>query len=177
MTDLQQLKYPIGKLVFPEIITEENIKEYINDLRKLPHELAKAIEDLNDDQLDTQYREGGWTVRQVVHHVADSHMNGYLRVKWALTENNPMIKTYEQDEWVKLKDTFNTPVSVSINLLFAVHERWVNLLSALTQEELKRKLTHPENAYERLEQLIALYAWHSKHHTAHITSLRKKMGW
>lgn len=177
MTDLQQLKYPIGKLVFPEIITEENIKEYINDLRKLPHELAKAIEGLNDDQLDTQYREGGWTVRQVVHHVADSHMNGYIRVKWTLTEDNPLIKTYNQDEWVKLNDTFNTPVSVSINLLFAVHERWVNLLSALTKEEVKRKLTHPENSYERLEQLIALYAWHSKHHTAHVTSLRKRMGW
>lgn len=177
MTDSYQLRYPIGKLVFPEVITEENIKEYINDLRNLPHELAKAVEGLNDEQLDTPYREGGWTVRQVVHHVADSHMNGYLRVKWTLTENNPLIKTYEQDDWVKLQDVIITPISVSINLLFALHERWVNLLSTLKPEELKRKLTHPENAYERLEQIIVLYAWHSKHHTAHITSLRKRMGW
>lgn len=177
MTDIQQLKYPIGKLVFPEIITDENIKEYINDLKKLPHEIAKAVEGLNDTQLDTPYREGGWTVRQLVHHVADSHMNGYIRVKLALTENNPLIKIYEQDEWVKLPDTFNTPISVSINLLFALHERWVNLLSALTKGQLQRKVNHPENSYERVDQLLALYSWHSKHHTAHITSLRKRMGW
>ena len=177
MTDLYQLRYPIGEMKFPEIISEELIQNYINDLKNLPQELKKAVEGLNDEQLNTPYREGGWTVRQVVHHVADSHMNGFIRVKWALTENNPLIKTYEQDEWVKLQDTFNTPVSVSLNLLSALHERWVNLLSTLTKEELKRKLTHPENSYERIEQLIALYAWHSKHHTAHITSLRKRKGW
>ena len=175
--DINLLKYPIGNLKFPAKITADDIKNYEAEIRSLPQELTNAVAGLTDEQLDTPYREGGWTVRQVVHHIADSHLNGYIRVKWGLTEDNPLIKTYEQDDWVKLPDTYNTPVSVSINLIAALHERWANLISELTPEQLAKKLQHPENSYGRVEQVICVYAWHGKHHTAHITSLRKRMGW
>lgn len=175
--DINALKYPIGKLKFPFKITADNIKKYEEEIRKFPQELLNAVEDLNDEQLDTPYREGGWTVRQLVHHIADSHLNGYIRVKWGLTEDNSLIKTYEQDDWVKLPDTYNTPVSVSLNLISALHERWANLISGLTPEQLSKKLQHPENSYNSVDKVICTYAWHGKHHAAHITSLRKRMGW
>ena len=175
--DITVLKYPIGELKFPVKITNEDIKKYEAEIRSLPRELTNAVKGLSDEQLDTPYREGGWTVRELVHHIADSHLNGYIRVKWGLTEDEPLIKTYEQDDWAKLPDTYNTPVSVSINLISALHERWANLISELTPEQLEKKLKHPENSYGRVEQVICAYAWHGKHHTAHITSLRKRMSW
>lgn len=171
------LKYPIGKFIFPGIITLNDIKKYENEIRKLPEELSSAVNNLDEVQLNTPYREGGWSVRQLVHHIADSHMNGYIRVKWGLTEDEPLIKTYDQDEWVKLPDTFNTPVSVSLNLISALHERWANLISVLNSEQISKKIKHPENSYGSLDQVICLYAWHGKHHTAHISSLIKRMNW
>ncbi|MBU2494335.1 MAG: putative metal-dependent hydrolase [Bacteroidetes bacterium] len=171
------LKYPIGKFIFPEIITLNDIKKYENEIRKLPVELSSAVNNLDEVQLNTPYREGGWSVRQLVHHIADSHMNGYIRVKWGLTEDEPLIKTYDQDEWVKLPDTFNTPVSVSLNLISELHERWANLISVLNSEQISKKIKHPENSYGSLDQVICLYAWHGKHHTAHISSLIKRMNW
>ena len=175
--DIDSLKYPIGDLKFPDKITADDIKKYEAEIRNLPQELTNAVAGLTDEQLDTPYREGGWTVRRLIHHIADSHLNGYIRVKLGLTEDNPLIKTYEQNDWVELPDTYNTPVSVSINLLEALHERWANLISELTPDQLARKLQHPENSYGKIEQVICVYAWHGKHHTAHITSLRKRMGW
>lgn len=175
--NIDSLRYPIGIIKFPLKITSEHINKYIADLRALPSELISAVDGLNEEQLNTPYREGGWTIKQVVHHIADSHMNGYIRVKWALTEDEPLIKAYEQDEWVKLKDTGCSPVSASIKLIDGLHERWANLVEALSEEELNKKLKHPENSYDRVSQIICVYAWHGKHHTAHITSLRNRMGW
>lgn len=175
--DIESQKYPIGECKFPLTITAEDIKKYEAEIRSLPEELKKASENLTDEQLDTPYREGGWTIRQLIHHIADSHLNGYIRLKWALTEDEPLIKTYEQTEWVKLPDTYNTPVSVSLNLISALHERWANLIGALSEEQISKKLKHPENSYSRIDQVICAYAWHGKHHTAHITALRKRMNW
>jgi len=174
---MDNLSYPIGKYE-PQPFSEKQLKEWINDIRYLPQHIENALLNLDAAQIDTPYRPDGWTVKQLVHHVADSHMNAYIRFKLGLTEDTPTIKPYEQDEWVKLKDTENLPVNLSITLLHALHARWVEVLNNVAANDWNRKVVHPEHNREMsLWFLLGMYAWHSKHHTAHITALRKRMGW
>ena len=149
----------------------------LNIIDTLPSQLRMEVENLSEQQLDTPYRFGGWTIRQVVHHIPDSHINSYVRFKLALTENNPTIKTYEEHLWAELKDSLETPINISLTLLEALHSRWVILLRSLTDEQFEKTFQHPEWGNITLSKTLALYAWHSKHHLAHITELKKKMGW
>jgi uncharacterized damage-inducible protein DinB len=142
----------------------------------LPSNLAAAVDDLDESQLDTPYRDGGWTVRQTVHHVADSHANALIRFKLALTEDTPTIRPYMEDQWATLGDC-KLPVDVSLRLNDALHQRWVAVLDAMSEADFQRKLIHPESGEWTLENFLAMYAWHAKHHTAHITSLRERNGW
>jgi hypothetical protein len=146
-------------------------------IAQAPVTLRTAVEGLSQQQLDTPYRDGGWTVRQVVHHVPDSHMNAYIRFKLALTEEEPTIKPYAEDRWAGLADTKSTPVEVSLVMLDALHQRWVELLKSLTPSDWKRQFRHPERGVVSLEMNLAMYAWHGKHHVAHVTELRHRMGW
>jgi hypothetical protein len=171
------LRYPIGKFKAPEEYTDEIIRNFIKEIEDTPANLRKAVEGLNDLQLDIPYREDGWTIRQVVHHLPDSHMNAYIRFKLALTERQPVIKPYEEDLWAELKDTFLTPISVSVDLLEMLHKRWVVLIKSLEEEDFLRSYTHPEHGLVNLKYVLALYSWHGKHHIAHITGLRKTKGW
>ncbi len=175
--ELEKLRYPIGKFKTEDNITTKMIKEFILEIEKAPDELKRAVNVLSETQLNTPYRSGGWTVKQVVHHLADSHMNSYIRFKLALTEKSPQIKPYDEAEWAKLKDSEETPVQVSVDLFAALHKRWIILLNNLSSNDLKKTFFHPERGLVRLDKTIALYAWHGKHHIAHINSLRKRMGW
>lgn len=174
MTDL---RYPIGKFEYVGERSDAQRGGLIGEIAAAPAELRSAIEGLSDSQLDTPYRPGGWTVRQVVHHVPDSHMNSYVRFKLALTEDEPTIKTYAEDRWAELSDTKTTPLEVSLTLLESLHDRWVRLLGSLTPGEWKRTFRHPELGPMTLDKTLALYAWHGRHHVAHITELRKRQGW
>jgi hypothetical protein len=175
MTDL---RYPIGPPSYPETTTAAQRAEWIREIAACPAGLRAAIEGLNNDQLATPYRPEGWTVRQVVHHVVDSHINSWVRFKWTLTENHPTIKAYDEVAWAKLPDYTATPLEVSLGLLEMLHLRWVVLLESLTEADWQRGFHHPESHKDlRLEQILANYAWHGKHHTAHITALRARMGW
>jgi uncharacterized damage-inducible protein DinB len=170
-------RYPIGKFDKNINVTKEMRREFINTIEALPSLLRKEVENLSREQLDTQYRDGGWTIRQVVHHLPDSHINSYVRFKLALTEDNPKIKTYEEHLWAELQDSFKTPVEVSLNLLESLHKRWAILLNSLTDEQFEKTFQHPEWGNITLSKTLALYAWHSKHHLAHITELKNKLGW
>jgi uncharacterized damage-inducible protein DinB len=174
---MADLRYPIGKFVYREPLTEDQKKTYVDDIAQTPTKLRASISGLLESQFDTPYRPGGWTVRQVVHHVPDSHLNSYARFKLALTEDEPTIKPYAEDRWAELADTKTTPVEVSLTLLESLHERWVRLLSSLSPEQWKRTFRHPDLGSMTLEKTLALYAWHGQHHVAHITELRKRMGW
>jgi hypothetical protein len=174
MTDL---RYPIGKFHFDGPPTEEQRKKFIDDIAQSPAKLRAAVKGLSEQQLDTPYRPDGWTVRQVVHHVPDSHLNAYVRFKLALTEEEPMIKPYAEDRWAQLSDTQATPVEVSLTMLDSLHDRWVRLLRSLKPEEWKRTFRHPELGLVSLEKNLALYGWHGRHHVAHITSLRQQNSW
>jgi hypothetical protein len=174
MTDL---RYPIGKFSYDGHLTEDQKSASLDDIAQTPAELRSAVKGLADVQLDTSYRPGGWTVRQVVHHVPDSHMNSYMRFKLALTEDDPTIKPYAEDRWAQLADTKATPVEVSLTLLDSLHDRWIRLLRSLRSEEWKRTFRHPDLGPMTLEKTLALYAWHGRHHVAHITSLRDREGW
>ena len=171
------LRYPIGSFTWSGPNTSEQRARLIHDIAATPDRMRKAVLDLNEQQLDTPYREGGWTVRQVVHHVPDSHMNSYVRFKLALTEHEPTIKPYDEAKWAELKDGKNAPIEWSLHLLEALHERWVMLLRSLSGDDVKKQFTHPELGLVSIDQYIALYAWHGKHHVAHITSLRERQGW
>ncbi|CUB43242.1 YfiT family bacillithiol transferase [Bacillus cereus] len=173
---MNDLRYPIGQFTYKRPITEEMIDTWIQEIEDLPNELTKAIKDLDQKQLDTPYRVGGWTVRQVVHHVVDSHMNSYIRFKLALTEKNPTIKPYKEEKWAELPDS-KLPVDVSLVMLESLHKRWVNLLYSLELEDLEKTFNHPDTGEIKLAAAIGLYAWHGRHHTAHITSLRKRLNW
>ena len=173
MTDL---RYPIGKFTYGTYI-EEQKPRYLNDIEEAPARLRAAAKGLTEAQLGTPYRDGGWTVRQVVHHVPDSHMNAFIRFKLALTEDEPTIKPYAEDRWAELGDVAATPVETSLCLLECLHRRWVNLLLSLTAEQWKRTFHHPEIGAMTLEKTVAMYAWHGRHHVAHITSLRERSGW
>jgi len=171
------LRYPIGKFHFDRTLTEQQKQAALDDISTAPASLRAAVKGLSEAQLDTPYRPDGWTVRQVVHHVPDSHLNSYVRFKLALTEDEPTIKTYAEDRWAELADTKSTPVEVSLTMLDALHDRWVRLLQSLSPEEWKRTFHHPELGAMTLEKTLALYAWHGRHHVSHITSLRDREGW
>jgi hypothetical protein len=170
-------QYPIGKYV-EQPFSEKQLQEWLNDIRFLPENLEHAVLNLDEAQLETPYRDGGWTVKQLVHHVADSHMNAYIRFKLGLSEENPMIKPYNQDAWAQMPDTKNLPINLSFTILHAVHRRWYEILINITPEQWNRTVVHPEyNKQMTLWYLLGMYAWHSRHHTAHINSLRERMGW
>jgi hypothetical protein len=174
MTDLS---YPIGKFHYEGSLTEAQKQEALHHIAETPVRLRAAVKGLSDAQLDTPYRPGGWTVRQVVHHVPDSHLNSYVRFKLALTEQEPTIKPYAEDRWAELADSRATPIEVSLTLLDSLHDRWVRLLRTLTTEDWKKSFRHPELGLMPLERNLALYSWHGRHHIAHITALREREGW
>ena len=174
---MSDARYPIGKFEFHNPPSPEERAILINHIAETPAKLRSAIQGLTSQQMETPYREGGWTVRQVAHHVPESHMNAYIRFKLALTEETPTIKPYRENEWAQTADVSKTPVETSLDLLESLHERWVILLKTLSATDFERKLNHPENGIMPLDKLLALYAWHGKHHTAHITGLKKKEGW
>ncbi len=170
-------RYPIGKFARPEKVSDDDRNRFIADIAALPAAVRNAVQGLNEAQLDTPYRDGGWTLRQTVHHIADSHMNAFVRVKLTLTENEPVIKPYEQKLWAETAEARTGPVEVSLRIIEGIHERWVGLMKSLPPEAFERMYRHPESGLWSLNVLTALYAWHGRHHTAHITSLRKRMGW
>lgn len=174
---LERLRFPVGQFSRPASSMAGIRAAHINTLKLLPERLRAAAAGLDDHQLDTPYREGGWTVRQVIHHLADSHANCYVRIKLALTEDWPTIKPYDEAAWANLADARWLPVAISLDLLTALHARWVSLLESLTDEDFHRGYVHPEGGRQNLAQVLALYDWHSRHHTAHITGLRQRMGW
>jgi hypothetical protein len=177
MPVLDELRYPIGRFTAPVSSLPGDRAAHIQTLRELPERLRAAVSGLSDSQIDTPYREGGWTVRQLVHHVADSHANAYVRFKLGLTEDWPMVKPYDEAAWARLADSHVLPVDVSLAMIEALHMRWVALLEALQDEDFRRGFAHPELGRQDLAKSLALYDWHSRHHTAHITSLRARQGW
>jgi hypothetical protein len=174
MTDL---RYPIGNFTYSGPSSERERQEFLRDIEQAPQALRSAVQGLTPEQIETPYRDGGWTVRQVVHHVPESHMNAYIRFKLALTEDEPTVKTYLEDRWAKLEDVPSTPLEVSLALLDSLHRRWLILLQSLKPEDWKRSFRHPELGLVSLDKNLALYAWHGRHHVAHVTQLRKRMGW
>ena len=161
----------------PSQVTPARRQQAIDELASAPAKMRAAVKGLNDAQLDTPYRDGGWTVRQVVHHVPDSHLNAYVRLKLALTEEKPTIKPYDQEEWSKLADSKSTPIETSLTLLSTVHDRWDRIWRSLKPEHFARVFVHPEHGERTVDWLLFIYEWHGKHHTAHITALRKQKGW
>jgi uncharacterized damage-inducible protein DinB len=174
---MSDLRYPIGKFIIAAETNSAQRPELIQQIAEAPANLRAAIKGLSEPQLDTPYRPGGWTVRQVVHHVPDSHLNAYVRFKLALTEEQPTIKPYDEKLWAELHDVRNTPIEVSLQLLEALHKRWVILLQSLKPEDFACTLFHPENGTMKLDTMLRLYAWHGRHHVAHVTALRARMGW
>lgn len=174
---MADLRYPVGKFSYDGAPNEEQKQHFINVIANTPANLESTVQGLSPAQLDTPYRPGGWTVRQVVHHLPDSHMNSYVRFKLALTEDEPTIKPYAEDRWAELADTKIVPIETSFILLESLHARWVALLRSLTPEQWKRNFRHPELGLMSLEKTLALYAWHGRHHVAHIAGLREREGW
>ena len=171
-------RYPIGAFTEPAIINESSLQAWIHDIAAFPERLSSAVEGLTTEQLDSPYRPGGWTLRQVVHHCADSHMNSWIRFKLALTEDKPVIKPYMEDLWAELPDSKLMEIGPSLSLLQALHTKWVFLLRSLSEQDLQRVYVHPQMGKEyRLDLAIALYAWHCNHHLAHILSLKARKGW
>jgi hypothetical protein len=171
------LSYPIGPFEWPESVDSAARVEALRQIAAAPGGLRDAVRGLNDAQLDTPYRPGGWTVRQVIHHVADSHMNAYIRFRLALTENEPVIKPYDQNAWAELSDARSFPLEPSLALIEGLHGRWVALAESLPEVAFSRAFFHPERGRVPLGANLAMYAWHGRHHTAHITGLRERMGW
>lgn len=171
------LRYPIGKFDWPASITPSDLQRAIEEIAALPEVLRAAVAGLDDAQLDTPYRPEGWTVRQLVHHVADSHMNSYIRYRLAVTEDEPIIKPYDEAAWAKLADAATAPIALSLDLLDAMHRRWTLLLNSFGPAEWERQFRHPERGAMRLDVTTLLYAWHGRHHAAHVTELRKRQGW
>lgn len=177
MAVMSDLRYPVGPFSFDQAGAADRRGASIKQIAEAPTLLRAAIEGLNDVQFDTPYRAGGWTVRQVVHHLPDSHLNAYCRFKLALTESNPTIKAYDEGAWANLADTARTPPQVSVALLESLHVRWVNLLESMTAADFERPLQHPERGALSLDWMLQLYAWHGRHHVAHVTSLKSREGW
>lgn len=174
---MDELRYPVGKFHFPAWVSATDLTQFLDQIEAAPARMRAAVSGLSDAQLGTPYRPGGWTVRQVVHHVPDSHMNSYVRFRLALTEDSPTIKPYEEARWAELSDARTLPVEPSLALLESLHARWVPLLRSLSAADWKRTFRHPELGLVSLENNAALYAWHGRHHVAHITSLRDRMQW
>ena len=170
-------RYPIGKYSRPESISKAQRESFLQDIEELPSNMQRAVAGLSAEQLDTPYRDGGWTLRQVVHHVADSHMHSYIRCKFAKSMENPTIMPYDEQIWAAYDDGANAPVEVSLGLLISLHSRWVRWLRSLNDSDFARTLVHPENGPLTLDHVMALYSWHSRHHTAHITALRTANRW
>jgi hypothetical protein len=170
-------RYPIGKFKFDGPTNQAQRNELIDQIEQAPAALRAAIKNLSPQQIETPYRDGGWTIRQVVHHLPESHMNGYIRFKLALTEDNPTIKPYMEDRWAQTGEVASLPLEVSLGMLEALHQRWVRLLRTLQPEDWKRTFQHPELGSVSLEKYLALQAWHGRHHVAHVTELRKSMKW
>jgi uncharacterized damage-inducible protein DinB len=170
------LKYPIGHFQFDGEITNSVTRYWIDEIEHLPRLLRDAVKDLDDEQLDTPYRSGGWTVRQVIHHLADSHMNAYVRFKLALTETKPVIKPYDETKWAELSD-YKLPIDISLSLLEALHKRWTDLLRSLIPADMEKTFIHPDSGEVTVGKNIGIYAWHGRHHLAHITSLCNRKGW
>ena len=173
----EDLRYPIGQFAPPASGDPEELQEWIREIDAFPKELEASVADLNDEQLDTPYRPGGWTVRQLVHHVADSHMNAVVRFRLALTEEAPTIKPYEEAAWAELGDARDAPIAPSLTILRGLHDRWVRLLSSMSEEDWAKTYHHPDYGSTPLNQALAYYAWHSRHHVAHIRSLKDREGW
>ena len=172
----EDLSYPIGKFDRNFKFTPQLKREFINEISELPNKLKSAIENLNDEQLDMPYRPEGWTVRQTVHHIADSHLNSLIRFKLALTEDAPTIRPYYEDRWAELTDS-SLPIDSSLKIIEGLHLRWTTLLNSMSDDDFGRTLIHPESGEWTLAKMLGLYAWHSRHHTAHITKLRGRNGW
>lgn len=171
------LRYPIGKFAPPETVSGDQRREFIDQIAAVPVRLSAAVAGLSPEQLATPYRPGGWTVRQLVHHIADSHMNAVTRFKLTLTEDEPTLKTYEESRWAELADAKTPPIEISLTLIENLHARWELLLRSVRPVEWHRKFRHPEWGLGTLDFLLAQYAWHGRHHVAHITSLRERNGW
>jgi uncharacterized damage-inducible protein DinB len=174
---MSDLRYPVGQFQKRDKLNSAERREMIDQIAAAPRRLREAATGLSDQQLDTPYRDGGWTARQVVHHVPDSHLNAYIRLKLALTEHEPLIKPYDEAAWAMLPDSKQVPIETSLVLLETVHERFVTILRSMTEEQFARKFTHPDHGLMTLDWLVAMYAWHGRHHVGHITSLRERKGW
>lgn len=178
MTDLDALRFPVGRFALPDhALSPDERAHAVDAIARTPAELRAAVTGLDAEQLATPYRPEGWTVRQVVHHVPDSHLNAYVRFRWTLTEDRPAIKTYDQSAWAELPDSDDPDVGVSLDLLDALHRRWVRMMRAMDDDDWARRLLHPEWGELRLDFMLGLYAWHGRHHVAHVTKLREREGW
>jgi hypothetical protein len=175
MTD--HLRYPIGPWTWPTEVTPEDRAQAIGDIATMPAQLRAAVVGLDPRHLDTPYREGGWSIRQIVHHIPESHMNSYIRFKLALTEDHPTVKPYDEALWAKLPDASTAPIDLSLNLADALHQRWVLVLRAMTDRNFERRLYHPEAGSLKLDAVAACYAWHGRHHVAQIVAMRRHYGW
>lgn len=172
-----ELRYPVGKYQPVQALSEQDRQKLLAQIEEAPRKLRAAVAGLSREQLNTPYRDGGWTVQQVVHHLADSHMNSYVRFKLALTEDEPTIKPYNETRWAELSDSKTTPVETSLGLMDGLHERWMNLLRGMKADDFARKMKHPERGTVSLDDTLGLYAWHGRHHVAHITNLRQRKSW
>jgi hypothetical protein len=176
--DIDFLRFPIGKFSAPNSISKEQLYNWINQLEKFPAEVQKVASLLSDNQLNTHYRPGGWTIRQVIHHLPDSHLNAYIRFKLAVTEENPIIRPYHEDRWAACKEAKSADISISLSLLESLHFRWAAFLRTLTDEEFDRSYIHPEtNKMFKLKEVLGMYVWHGNHHLAHITETIKRNKW
>ncbi|MBI2683070.1 MAG: putative metal-dependent hydrolase [Acidobacteriales bacterium] len=174
---MSDLSYPIGRFEYKPGYSAEQREQLLQQIEAAPAQMRAAVRGLSDAQLDTPYRPGGWTVRQLVHHVPESHAHSFIRFKWTLTEDTPKIKAYEESDWARTPEVAGMPIDPSLDLLEALHKRWMYLLRSLKPEDWKKKLIHPSNGEMSLERMLGLYAWHGRHHVAHITGLRERMGW
>jgi len=174
---MEDLRYPIGPFRPKPSISQNEREQMIEEIANAPSLLRKAVENLDEDRLNTPYRPDGWTVRQVVHHLADSHINSYIRFKLALTEKEPAIKAYDEARWAELPEAKDGPIDISLDLLESLHRRWIIVLKSFSPSDFARTVLHPESGIITLDRLLQLYAWHGKHHVAHITQLRKRMAW
>ena len=178
MDNLEHKKYPIGKFQQPEHISDQDLDLYIQTIKEFPSKLKHLVEHWSDDQLDTQYREGGWKVRQLIHHLSDSHMNSFIRFKLALTEDNPTIKPYDEAKWAELQDSFSMEIKPALQILKGLHKRWVYEMKCLTNRDFESTYFHPEDQKKiSLKESVAFYSWHCNHHFAHIENLRQEKAW
>lgn len=176
--NLEKLKFPIGKYQAPLSIDQSQISIWIDEIRALPQMLIEACAHLNDEQLNTRYREAGWTLRQVVHHIGESHMNSFIRFKWALTEKNPRIRTYHEDRWAELTDAKDAPIDISLDFISALHRKWTYMLDSLSFDDFSHSMHHPEMKRDiTLGWTLGLYAWHGEHHLQHIKQTARQHNW